>query len=360
MTKDFGQYKYLNFILNPIDGLCNLKCLYCYSRQNIGDKNVVGKKLAELPIRKWFPIFLDGISSLALVETVTFTWHGGEPLLLPDKFYLQMFELQKKFLGNKFKYNNVIQTNGTLLSYKRALFFLKLGFDIGISIDGPEFEQNNQRFRTKADFEKFKNNLFNLSKKKIPFAVFMVVHEGNINSEKSILSFLKELSPENGVSFVPRFNIGSYLSPKKYSLFLTRLFDLWWPERRPYIAIYENFINGLEGKTPRFCFLNNLCRVFVSLDSQGTLYSTCQPRKEVKIGKIAKKNIKDLISRHNLRVKEIMDKIENNSLCDYLGGASKYNSFSGKGCLKRLSGNNDPYIESFAEVIKYIEKNKKR
>jgi len=189
MSKSFKHLKYLNFVINPIDSLCNLNCSYCYSRQNIRGKRIVSKNLADLPILRWFPDFLSSLKSLVSLETVTFTWHGGEPLLLPNKFYLKMVELERKLLNKKFKYNNVIQTNGTLLTKGRALFFLKLGFDIGISIDGPEFEHNRQRFSDRFVFEKLKNNLFNLSKNGIPFAVFMV--------------FMKEMS-------IPK---------KKYSLF---------------------------------------------------------------------------------------------------------------------------------------------
>jgi len=100
-----------------------------------------------------------------------------------------------------------------------------------------------------------------------------------------------------------------------------------------------------------------MCGIFVSLDSEGTLYSTCQPRKEMKIGKIRKGNLKELISRHNSKIKKIMNEIKNESLCGCLGGAPEYHCFSGKGCPKRLAGNEDPYIESFVEVIKYVEKN---
>jgi len=236
------------------------------------------------------------------------------------------------------------------------LFFLKLGFDIGISIDGPSFEHNKERFDQKIIFEKLKKNLFNLSKCGIPFAVFMVVYEGNVYSENEIFSFLKKLSPQNGVSFIPRFNTCSYLDPEEYSRFLICLFDLWWSAREPYIAIFENFISGLEKRSPRFCFLNNKCGVFVSLDSRGILYSTCQPRDEVKIGKIGKNNLKQLILRHSSKVKEIIKKIKNENLCDSLGEAPKYSCFSGKGCLKRLAKSKDPYIVSYKKVIKYIEK----
>lgn len=357
MTENLKSLKYLNFIISPIDNLCNLDCRYCYSKQNIKDGKFTSKDLTNLPISKWFPGFLSGLKSLSFLKTITFTWHGGEPLLLPDKFYVQVVGLQKKLLDKKFKYNNVIQTNGTLLTEERALFFLKLGFDIGVSIDGPDFEHNRQRFNDKGLFEKVKNNLFDLSKSSVPFAVFMVVHEGNVHSEKEIFSFLKKLSPQNGVSFIPRFNTDSHLAPEEYSRFLKSLFDLWWPAREPYIAILENFISGLEGKIPRFCFLNDRCGVFVSLDSRGTLYSTCQPRDEVKVGRVEGNNLKKLISMHGSKVKEIIKGIKNEKLCDSLGGDSMYDCFLGKGCLKRLAGSKDPYIESFAKVIKHIEKN---
>lgn len=357
MAKNLNSLKYLNFIINTLDNLCNLNCSYCYSRQNMEGKKITSDDFTNPPILKWFPDLLSGLNSLPSLEMITFTWHGGEPLLFPDEFYMNIVSLQKKLLNKRFIYNNVIQTNGTLLTKERALFLLKLGFDIGISIDGPDFVHNKERFDQKIIFEKLKKNLFKLSESGIPFSVFMVIHEGNVHSENKIFSFLKKLSPQNGVSFIPRFNIDSYLSPEKYSRFLKSLFDLWWPARKPYLAIFENFISGLKRKSPRFCFLINKCSFFVSLDSQGNLYSTCQTKDEVKIGKIGKSNLEKLLLIHLSKVKEITKGIKNKRLCDSLGGFSSYVCFSGKGCLNRLAGNIDPYIESFAKVIKHIEKN---
>ena len=98
-----------------------------------------------------------------------------------------------------------------------------------------------------------------------------------------------------------------------------------------------------------------MCGSFVSLDSRGVFYSTCQPRTEVKVGKIRKNNLEKLISKHCKKVERIIKGIRNERLCDFLGGTSNYRCFYGKGCLKRLADNKDPYIESFAEVIKHIE-----
>ena len=94
MTENFRSSKYLNFIINPIDNFCNLSCSYCYSRQNMRGKKIVCENLADLPILKWFPDFLSSLESLGSLEAITFTWHGGEPLLLPNKFYLKMVELR--------------------------------------------------------------------------------------------------------------------------------------------------------------------------------------------------------------------------------------------------------------------------
>lgn len=357
MLPNINHSSFLNFIINPINNQCNLSCKYCYNKEK-NLRKVNYKNFRNLPILSWFPKLLNGLNSLSSLKIITFTWHGGEPLLLPDKFYLTITDLEENLLKKNIKYNNVIQTNGVLLNHQKAIFLSKLNFNIGVSLDGPEYKHNKQRFHSRKNFEKAKNNIFSLSRSNIPFALFMVIHEKNVNSTKEIFSFLKRLSPQNGVSFIPRFNKTSYLSPNKYKKFLKEIFNLWLPERKPYIAILENFLSGLNNHPVHFCFLNNRCDAFISLDADGKMYSTCQVDKQMKVGNINEDNIKTLILKHELKINKMFSKIANDPLCIQLGNKPQYQRFLGKGCPKRLINRQDPYTRVLGEVIQYIENEK--
>lgn len=353
---DIAFLSYLNIIINPIDSQCNLNCKYCYARENTNNFAQTPLVFNECLILNWFAILISELNNITSLRTITFTWHGGEPLLLPIIFYSKILQLQKKLLKKDIIFYNVIQTNGILLTVKKAKLFHKLGFSIGISFDGSEFEHNVDRFSSRKMFNRVRDNILNLSKNDIPFSIFTVIHERNINSEKKLLAYLERISPKNGVSFLPRFNDKTFLDPDSYANFLIRLFNIWWPNRKPYIAIFENFIKGLQGEFPRFCFLTNRCNSFISIDSKGQVYNACQIRDDMKIGDINTSPLENILYKHLKKMNNIYKSIKNKSLKEYLGNGSQYKMFSGQGCIKRLNKLEDCYIKAFAKVITHIEK----
>ena len=53
---------------------------------------------------------------------VHFVWHGGEPTLAGIDFYRRVVELQGEYLPKGRKCINSLQTNGTLIDEKWAVF----------------------------------------------------------------------------------------------------------------------------------------------------------------------------------------------------------------------------------------------
>jgi 12,18-didecarboxysiroheme deacetylase len=110
---------------------CNLNCVHCYARavghdfgKEIGYDE--GKALIDDLVSFGVPVLL---------------FSGGEPLMRNDLVKLAGYAVDKGMRA-------VISTNGTLISYDKALELQKIGLSyVGVSLDG--LEEINDRFRGK-------------------------------------------------------------------------------------------------------------------------------------------------------------------------------------------------------------------
>jgi uncharacterized protein len=79
------------------------------------------------------------------VKRALFTWHGGEPTLLPLDFYRRALLAQSRLRRDGQSIGNAIQTNGTRLDHEWCQFLADNRFYVGVSIDGPRSLQDLQR-----------------------------------------------------------------------------------------------------------------------------------------------------------------------------------------------------------------------
>ena len=122
-------------MLKPAGSACNLDCTYCYyldkAVQYGGREAVMSDSLLEEYVRQYI--------TANDVDTVTFCWHGGEPLLLGLDFYRRAMRYQRKYAAASHKkIINTLQTNGTLINEEWCRFFRSNNFLVGISLDGPQ------------------------------------------------------------------------------------------------------------------------------------------------------------------------------------------------------------------------------
>jgi uncharacterized protein len=78
-------------------------------------------------------------SSDLIGDEVTFVWHAGEPLAVPQAWYEDAFALIQEAAPPGVKAVHTFQSNGTLINERWCEFFNRWDAHLGLSIDGPEF-----------------------------------------------------------------------------------------------------------------------------------------------------------------------------------------------------------------------------
>ena len=124
---------YITVILKLVD-YCNFDCEFCRYPHNKFRRSMSFETYKTTVEKACEYNIAHGCNRLSII------YHGGEPLLWGiDKFKSALkFQQDLKEKHPKLEFRNSIQTNGALLNQEWITFFKEHGFDIGISIDGPD------------------------------------------------------------------------------------------------------------------------------------------------------------------------------------------------------------------------------
>jgi uncharacterized protein len=216
-------------VLQPTT-VCNLNCRYCY----LPDRDKV-----EVMTREITEAIAKSVETLNC--QICLVWHGGEPLATGIKTLRELVEPFRNLRVQQ-KIRHSIQTNGTLISQQWCDFFREENFQIGISLDGNEF-QNSERVTITgiAAFPKIMNGIKLLKQNNLPFSILATVNPKNIETPRSFYEFFSLLGCSSlniNVEEREGFNQRSRgLQKKKVKHFWQGLFKAW--KRNPVIKIRE-------------------------------------------------------------------------------------------------------------------------
>ncbi len=285
--------KPLYVMLKPVGSACNLACQYCYYLEKEllypnNKRSWMSEETLETFIQQYF---------LAQTQPyVSFTWHGGEPLLRPISFYKKALKLQQKY-GKGFYIENSLQTNGTLLTDEWCRFFKENNFLIGLSIDGPAtvHDAYRQTLSGKGSFQKVLNGIRLLNKHGVEWNAMAVVNAQNVKDAATFYNFFKSINC-HFIQFTPiverlvphadgrclasvneQTQTMSPLSvtPEEWGAFLCDLFDLWIKEDvgTYYIQMFDATLANWVGQTPGLCTLSKSCGHASVMEHSGDVFA---------------------------------------------------------------------------------------
>ena len=286
--------KPLYVMLKPAGAHCNLACKYCYYLEKnklypTAQRHLMSDEMLEQFTREYI--------EAQTMSQVLFTWHGGEPLLRSIDFYRKALSLQQKYAGGR-RIDNVIQTNGTLLTDEWCEFFAQNHWLVGISIDGPQPDHDHYRLTAagKPSWKKVMQGIKLLKKHGVEWNAMAVVNAYNANHPLEFYRFFKE----NGCQFLQftpiverltRHEDGRTLAsladkdeiplseasvtPEQWGYFLSAIFDEWVRKDvgKIFVEIFDCTLANWMGISPGICAYSKECGHAGVMEHNGDVYS---------------------------------------------------------------------------------------
>ena len=286
--------KPLYVMLKPAGAHCNLACKYCYYLEKnklypTAQRHLMSDEMLEQFTREYI--------EAQTMNQVLFTWHGGEPLLRSIDFYRKALSLQQKYAGGR-RIDNVIQTNGTLLTDEWCEFFAQNHWLVGISIDGPQPDHDHYRLTAagKPSWKKVMQGIKLLKKHGVEWNAMAVVNAYNANHPLEFYRFFKEngcqflqFTPiverltrhEDGrtlASLVDKDEISlseASVAPEQWGYFLCAIFDEWVRKDvgKIFVEIFDCTLANWMGISPGICAYSKECGHAGVMEHNGDIYS---------------------------------------------------------------------------------------
>ena len=286
--------KPLYVMLKPAGAHCNLACKYCYYLEKnklypTAQRHLMSDEMLEQFTREYI--------EAQTMNQVLFTWHGGEPLLRSIDFYRKALSLQQKYAGGR-RIDNVIQTNGTLLTDEWYEFFAQNHWLVGISIDGPQPDHDHYRLTAagKPSWKKVMQGIKLLKKHGVEWNAMAVVNAYNANHPLEFYRFFKE----NGCQFLQftpiverltrhedgrtlasladkdEFSLSeASVAPEQWGYFLCAIFDEWVRKDvgKIFVEIFDCTLANWMGISPGICAYSKECGHAGVMEHNGDVYS---------------------------------------------------------------------------------------
>ena len=309
--------KPLYVMLKPAGAHCNLACKYCYYLEK---NNLYQNTPRHLMSDEMLEQFTREYIEAQTMPQVLFTWHGGEPLMRSIDFYKKALALQKKYAHGK-QIDNVIQTNGTLLTDEWCEFFAKNHWLVGISIDGPQEYHDHYRVTPagKPSWEKVMQGISLLKKHRVEWNAMAVVNAYNAEHPLEFYHFFRD----NGCQYLQFTPIVERLTehedgrtlasladdreipltdtsvtPQQWGNFLCTIFDDWVRHDvgKTFVEIFDCTLANWMGVLPGICAYSKECGHAGVMEHNGDVYS-CDHFvfPEYKLGNIRDQSLIDML-----------------------------------------------------------------
>jgi uncharacterized protein len=286
----------IHVLAKPTGAVCNLACAYCFFL----DKELLYPDSRFRMNDEVLEAYIRQLIEAHRSNQVTVAWQGGEPTLMGVDFYRRAIEIQKEYarpgMGRMqdMRFENTMQTNGTLLDDEWCEFFKENDYLVGISIDGPRHLHDTYRLDKGGGptFDRVMRGLRLLQKHGVEYNILVTVNRTNADYPLEVYRFLRDEAQTTWIQLIPvveRIDDGGHtiyqkgtrlsersVRPEQFGRFLIQMFDEWVRHDvgRVYVQTFEAAVrNWLRMPSSGMCVFEPTCGLGLALEHNGDLYS---------------------------------------------------------------------------------------
>jgi uncharacterized protein len=280
--------------LKPVGSFCNLSCRYpCYVEQ------FKTGRLTVMPDVVWQRAIG---ACLTTNKEPTITWHGGEPTLAGLAFYQRVWEFIQEHRAPNQKVRQVMQTHAGRITPAFAAFFAAAGFEIGVSIDGPEeiHGVNRVDWGGRNSFRSTMRGLAILRDAGLDPSVIATVTVETLPYAAEVFDFLVAQG-FTSIKYSPTFDAGVdafSISSEQWYEYLSVVFDRWMNHGDADISVLDldEVIAWLDPTGPHpMCSSSQTCVRWVSVDPDGSMYPCAYFRASMLYGNILTMSLQEVV-----------------------------------------------------------------
>ena len=282
----------LYVMAKPAGPRCNLACSYCYYLEKEGYYPAAKPFMSDATLERYIREYIQVQTS----PDVSFTWHGGEPLLRSLDFYKMVVRLQRQYARGH-RISNSLQTNGLLLTPEWCRFLHDEGWLVGLSIDGTQAMHDAYRLSPggSPSWHRVMKAVELLDRHHVEWNAMATVHQSNVHLPLEFYTFFRNTLGCRYLQFTPiveriRYNgQGNRLAqvcdedcplsphsvqPHQWGNFLCAIFDEWVRHDVGYtfVQLFDATLAGWLGVQPGLCTLAEECGHAAVMEHNGDVY----------------------------------------------------------------------------------------
>ncbi len=265
-------------LIKPSGSDCNLDCKYCFYKDRAPEVGQGRQRMSEEVLERLIKDYMK-----LRLPVASFSWQGGEPMLMGLEFYEKAVELQKKYGSPGQQVSNALQTNAILLDDKWCQFLHDNKFLVGISIDGPKEFHDYYRVDHSGcgSFDKVTRAIENCKKYKVEFNTLILLNDKNVGHPDELFDFFIE----NGIRYLQFITcvetdpatgrIADFsITPAQFGEFLCRIFDRWYDYGPDKLSIrdFDSILCYCAGGKHTICTFDKQCSSYIVVEHTGDCF----------------------------------------------------------------------------------------